>query len=84
MGTGKPPEGLRDLGVHLTTHIHSVPPVRTTADILPMYHINKWLTAKFMVTSISLHKKNLNRTLLSSCSYTTVTAAGLNLYIVTV
>ena len=61
-----------------------MPPVRTIADILPMYHINKWLTAKVIVTSVSLHKNCLNITLLCSSSYRTVTAVGLNLYIVTV
>ena len=85
MGTGRLPECLCDLGVHLTTYLHSVPPVRTTADILPMYRINKWLTANsVMITSASLHKNCLNRSLLCSCSYRTVTAVGLSLYIVTV
>jgi len=78
MGTGRPPDLLYDLGVHLITHLHLVPPVITIADILPMSHINNWLTAKVVVTSASLDKNCLYRTLLSSCSHTTVTAVGLN------
>jgi len=61
MGTGRPPDLLYDLGVHLTTCLHLVPPVRTIGDILPMPHINKWLNAnKVIITSASLDTNCLN------------------------
>ena len=49
-----------------------------------MLHINKWLAADVMTISASLDKTCLNRTLLSSCSYTTATAVGMNLQIASV
>jgi hypothetical protein len=48
-GTGSPPEGLCDLGVKLTAHLHLVLPVRISGDILPKPHIHMWLTAKSIV-----------------------------------
>jgi hypothetical protein len=80
MGTGRPAEGLCDLVVHVTTYLHFVPPVRTKGDILPMLHIDiMWLTTDIMVVSVVLDKNCLNIILLSSCSYTTATAVGINL-----
>jgi len=49
MGTGRLPEGLCDLGVHLTTYFHLEPPVRITEDMLPLPHIHKWLTANIIL-----------------------------------
>jgi hypothetical protein len=52
--------------------------------MLPMLHIDKmWLTADIMVASVA-YKNCLNLILLSSCSYTTATAVGINLQTVTV
>ena len=57
MSTEKLPEGLCNLGVHLTTHLHLVPPVRIRGDILPMPHINMFLTTNsIMITAASLDK----------------------------
>jgi len=80
MDTGRPGKGLCDLGVHLTTYLHVVPPVRIKGDILPMLHIDMWLTAdSIMIASAAFDKNSLNINSLSSCSHTTATAVGMNL-----
>ena len=79
MGAGRPGVGLCDLGVHLTTYVHVVPPVRTKGDILPMLHIDMWLTADIKFASVTLNKNSFKIISLSSCSHTTATAVGMNL-----
>ena len=62
IGTGRPPDGLCDLGVHLTTYLHLVPPIRISGDILPLSHFYKWPTANIMITSASSDKNCSNIT----------------------
>ena len=55
-----------------------------TADILPMLHIDMWLTAdSIMIASVTLNKNSFKIMSLSSCSHTTATAVGMNLQTVT-